>query len=204
MAVKLKSDTFYTKKPDQIYLKELAREVNSIPLNNIPDNPQILLPPPEHALIRNNFQIFSEEILQNLSNEQNKQETSDTKLEDELKLSTSKRHSMIGLKRRDYDDRPNVVLSKKKMRLSATSQNADRAEFSQKSKYEESSYTPSHSHKPSNNIQTQKGSNSHYPSREEQDDNIFDHEEDEMMNRHGNFLQGDGSDMEDYNYDNFS
>jgi len=204
MAVKLKSDTFYTKKPDQIYLKELAREVNSIQLSNIPDNPQILLPPPEHALIRNNFQIFSEEILQNLSNEQNKQETSDTKLEDELKLSTTKRHSMIGLKRRDYDDRPNVVLSKKKMRLSANSHIEDRTEFSHKGNYEESSHTQSHSNKHTNNIQTQKGSNSYYQSREDHDDNIFDHEEDEMMNRHGNFLQGDGSDMEDYNYDNFS
>jgi hypothetical protein len=204
MAVKLKSDTFYTKKPDQIYLKELAREVNSIPLSNIPDNPQILLPPPEHALIRNNFQVFSEEILQNLSNE-NKQETSDTKLEDELKLSTTKRHSMIGLKRRDYDDRPNVVLSKKKMRLSAISHNEGGAEFSQKGNYEDSSHTQSHTYKPSNNIHNQKGSSSHYPPREEHDDNIFDHEEeDEMMHRHGNFLQGDGSDMEDYNYDNFS
>lgn len=51
------------KRPEVNKLKELAQEVNSIPLPHIPDTKQILLPPQEHSLIRNNFQIFTEELL---------------------------------------------------------------------------------------------------------------------------------------------
>ena len=200
MAVKLKAETFYTKKPEQSQLKELAKETNSIPLSNIPDSPQILLPPPEHALIRNNFQIYSEEILQNFSTE-NKNESAEQKLEEEFGLGT-KRHSMIGLKRRDYDDRPNLVLSKKKMRLSAAHIEGT-ADFTHKGNYEE---PQAHSFK---NSQAKPSTSAfHQPlhkHNEDIDENIFDHEEeDEMMQRQDNFLQGDGSDMDEYNYDNFS
>jgi hypothetical protein len=200
MAVKLKAETFYTKKPEQSQLKELAKETNSIPLSNIPDSPQILLPPPEHALIRNNFQIYSEEILQNFSTE-NKNESAEQKLEEEFGIGT-KRHSMIGLKRRDYDNRPNVVLSKKKMRLSA-SHIEGKADFTHKGNYEESQ---GHSFKASQaKPSTSAFHQSSHKHNEDIDENIFDHEEeDEMMQRQDNFLQGDGSDMDEYNYDNFS
>ena len=55
------------KRPEVLKLKELAQEVNSIPLPNIPDTKQILLPPQEHSLIRNNFQIYTEDLLKQLN-----------------------------------------------------------------------------------------------------------------------------------------
>ena len=187
MAVKLKQNTFYSKKPETSVLKEISKEVNSIPLSNIPDTPQILLPPPEHSLIRNNFQIYSEEILNNFS--QNKPENIDNKSEEELVR--SKRHSMIGLKRRDYDNRPGLILSKKKIKLNAVSEE-------------------DHSELKNNNINnihknsTRKISEAFNKNQEEEDmDNIFDNEDrDSLMNREDNFFENENSENEDFNYDN--
>ena len=59
----MKQENMSIKRPEVGKLKDLAIEVNSIPLPNIPDTKQILLPPQEHSLIRNNFQIYAEELL---------------------------------------------------------------------------------------------------------------------------------------------
>ena len=63
----MKQDNMCLKRPEVLKLKELAQEVNSIPLPNIPDTKQILLPPQEHSLIRNNFQIYTEDLLKQLN-----------------------------------------------------------------------------------------------------------------------------------------
>ena len=63
----MKQESLCLKRPEVGKLKELAIDVNSIPLPNIPDTKQILLPPQEHSLIRNNFQIYTEELLKQLN-----------------------------------------------------------------------------------------------------------------------------------------
>lgn len=110
----MKQETIFTKKPEVNTLRELAQEVNSQPLPNIPETPHVLLPPAEHSLMRNNYQVYSEEIHQN----QNKEEPN----KDDDLASTSKRNFMIGLKRKNHEYRPNVALSKKKMKLSVSNQ----------------------------------------------------------------------------------
>ena len=106
----------HSKKLEVNVLKEIVKENNNIPLPNIPDTPKILLPPPEHSLIRSNFQIYAEEILQNLNNPSESFDNNENRIEEDLDF--NKKQTMIGLKRKDYDERPNIVLSKKKMRLS--------------------------------------------------------------------------------------
>jgi hypothetical protein len=120
MVIKSKQSNMHNKKIEVNLLKEIVKEDNSIPLPNIPDTPRILLPPPEHSLIRSNFQIFSEDILQSFNNPCDSTVTQEGKIHEDLD-DAIKKQTMIGLKRKDYDDRPNVVLSKKKMRLSANS-----------------------------------------------------------------------------------
>jgi hypothetical protein len=115
MVVKSKQSNMHSKRIEVNQLKEIVKEVNNCPLPNIPDTPKILLPPPEHSLIRSNFQIFSEEILENFNNPSNHSDNPPIRIEDDLDF--NKKQSMIGLKRRDYDERPNIVLSKKKIRL---------------------------------------------------------------------------------------
>ena len=67
VAVKMKQENMSIKRPEVSKMKELAQEVNCIPLPHIPDTKQILLPPQEHALIRNNFQIYTEDLLKQLN-----------------------------------------------------------------------------------------------------------------------------------------
>jgi hypothetical protein len=63
LSTKLKHDEYYTKKPDINMLKDISKDVNSIPLPDISDTPYVQLPSQEQALIRNNYQIYSDEIL---------------------------------------------------------------------------------------------------------------------------------------------
>lgn len=92
----------YSKKPDISKLYQMARETNNIRLPHIPENPHILLPPPEHSLIRNNFQVFSEDLA-NILNNPNYEQEEKNKLEDlELNSNHNKgksRQSIIGIKR---------------------------------------------------------------------------------------------------------
>lgn len=211
MAVKLKQETLYTKKPDLNTLKEIGKDVNSIPLPNIPDNPQILLPPPEHSLIRNNFQLYSEDILHNLTNQNVKKQ--DTSLEEEFGL--TKRHSIIGLKRRDYDDRQNVMLKKKKLRLSANDEDMSFKKVDNRANHSEAHkkmMTHSYSGQ-SNNIQSHHNIASHTkhankPADDDLDGDLFEQEEDNSASANNNnpfYTNNENqSDMDDFNYyDNF-
>ena len=62
------------KRPEFPRMKDLALDVNIIPLSKIPDTKQILLPPQEHSLIRNNFQIYTEDLLKQLNINSNSNE----------------------------------------------------------------------------------------------------------------------------------
>ncbi len=161
-------------------LKDLSREINHIELPNIPDSPLILLPPPEHSLTRNNFQIYSEDILHNLNN--TKSQSNEQKFEEEFQ---GKRHSMIGLKRRDHEDKSSLVL-RKKMRLGHNHQLS-------KSQLKSGEEKQSSSQK--NNFNSR-------PVQEDEDmQNILYNENDEEdleINRADNFLNQE--DMEEYNY----
>jgi len=92
----------YSKKPDISKLYQMARETNNVRLPHIPENPHILLPPPEHSLIRNNFQVFSEDLA-NMLNNPNYEQEEKNKLEDlEINSNHNKgksRQSIIGIKR---------------------------------------------------------------------------------------------------------
>ncbi len=92
-----------SKKPDIASLNKMAKETNSFPLPHIPENPHILLPPPEHSLIRNNFHVYSEDLANMLNNPYLDQEEK-YKLEDLERLRSynkkgKSRQSMIGIKR---------------------------------------------------------------------------------------------------------
>ena len=63
----MKQESMSIKRPDVNKLKELSQEVNSIPLPNIPDTRQILLPPQEHSLMRNNFQVYTEDLMKHFN-----------------------------------------------------------------------------------------------------------------------------------------
>jgi hypothetical protein len=180
MAVRLRQNNFYIKKPDPIVLKDISREINHIELPNIPDSPLILLPPPEHSLTRNNFQIYSEDILHNLNN--TKSQSNEQKFEEEFH---GKRHSMIGLKRRDNEDKNNLVL-RKKMRLSHNQ--ASKSQLKSKEEKQVSSYKTNINSRPVQEVEDMQ--NILY--------NENDEEEDLEINRADHFLNQE--EMDEYNY----
>lgn len=102
----------YSKKPDISSLNQMASETNNIPLPHIPENPHILLPPPEHSLIRNNFQVFSEDLA-NMLNNPNFDFEEKNKLDDlevnSVQNKGKSRQSIIGIKR--HTDRNTERLS---------------------------------------------------------------------------------------------
>lgn len=192
----MKQNLFYNKKPDIPVLKELAKELNSIPLPNIPESPHILLPPPEYSLTRNNFQIYSEEILANILHQENEQENPLDKQEDDM--SVSKKHTMIGLKRRDNESRP--ILSKKRIRLSAHSDDKSVDSINMKirnnKKMSESDM--------SNFFGNRKGSNKD-EDEEYEDEDAFEHDEDSIEdNENFRFNNNDMNDDMNHYYNNFS
>lgn len=116
LAVKLKQDQLYSKRPDINMLKDVISEVNHVPLPNIPDTPHVLLPPAEYALIRNNFQIYSEEI-SNMANNQDK-DRNVTRINQDL---AGRTHSSIGIKRKNRDSGNESVLNRKRVRINEQS-----------------------------------------------------------------------------------
>lgn len=104
----------YEKKPDLTFLNKIAKETNSINLPNIPENPNILLPPPEYSLIRNNFQVFSEDLSNKLNNPSLENDL--FKDDEELNsLNNKKRQSLIGIKR--HNEKLSLSSTFKKRRL---------------------------------------------------------------------------------------
>ena len=94
LAVKNKQNLMYQNRPDVSRMKTLASQVNSIPLPFIPDSPNILMPPIENNLLRNNFQIYSDELNQALINEENKKFLESTSLRpDDINMLGNKRKS---------------------------------------------------------------------------------------------------------------
>ena len=94
LAVKNKQNLMYQNRPDVSRMKTLASQVNSIPLPFIPDTPNILMPPIENNLLRNNFQIYSDELNQALINEENKKFLESTSLRpDDINMLGNKRKS---------------------------------------------------------------------------------------------------------------
>ncbi len=107
--MKLKQDEYYTRKPDISMLKEMTESINEIPLPDIPDTPYIQLPPQEQALIRNNYQIYSEELLNIFKNSD--KHYSSGKLEEELE---NRKHTFLGHKRKDTIEKEDSSVSLKK------------------------------------------------------------------------------------------
>ena len=68
LAVKFKQDSLYSKKIHNVPLKDLVKEINEMALPSIPDTNNILIPPPEFSLLKNNFQVYSEEIANKYTN----------------------------------------------------------------------------------------------------------------------------------------
>jgi hypothetical protein len=195
MVVKSKQANMHSKKLEVNVLKEMVKEGNNIPLPNIPDTPKILLPPPEHSLIRSNFQIFSEEILQNFNNPTEIHENVYNKIEEELDY--TKKQTMIGLKRKDYDERPNVIVGKKKLRLSG---NKEEDRSGMHNGFKTSAI---------NNLKVEQNTNNNVPKIRKQSMEKFDfdneNDEESMSNYNYNsaFMMNNenNSEIEDCNYD---
>lgn len=62
LAVKQKQDIIYLNKPNINELKKTAEVINKIPLPDIPDTTNLLYPPIDNNLLKNNFQIYSDDI----------------------------------------------------------------------------------------------------------------------------------------------
>ena len=85
LAVSTKQNHMYKNRPIVQDMKFIADRINSIELPPIPENPIVLRPPIENNLLRNNFQIYSEELNQAL--QENKQMLENTSLRaDEINM----------------------------------------------------------------------------------------------------------------------
>ena len=92
LAVKKKQFLMYQNRCSVSKMKDLAEKVNSIPLPQIPDIPNVLMPPMENNLLRNNFQIYSEELNRALLEEENKNILESTSLRpDDINILGNKR-----------------------------------------------------------------------------------------------------------------
>ena len=92
LAVKKKQNLMYQNRPTVSQMKNLAEKVNSIPLPLIPESPNVLMPPLENNLLRNNFQIYSDELNRALLDEENKNIIESTSLRpDDINMLGNKR-----------------------------------------------------------------------------------------------------------------
>jgi len=119
-------------------MKELAKEVNDTPLPNIPDSNHILQPPPEFSLLKNNFQIYSEEISnkfivnsqtgqsQNIIGNINKESDSNKNINDDNKMIID---DDLQIKKKESNNQAKKVLGKKKNRTQSQSQNTNKIEI---------------------------------------------------------------------------
>ena len=99
----------YSRKPDIEFLNKIAKDVNSVNLPSIPEIPNILLPPPEYSLIRNNFEVFSEDLSNTLNNpalENDFVKDDDNEL-NSLNNKSKTRQSIIGIKR--FNERNHII-----------------------------------------------------------------------------------------------
>jgi hypothetical protein len=97
LAVKNKQKLMYQNRPAISKMKDLADRLNANPLPLIPESPNVLMPPIENNLLRNNFQIYSDELNQALFDEGNKNIIESSSLRpDDLNMLGNKRKFNVG------------------------------------------------------------------------------------------------------------
>ena len=97
LAVKNKQKLMYQNRPPISKMKELADKLNANQLPLIPESPNVLMPPIENNLLRNNFQIYSDELNQALLDEGNKNIIESSSLRpDDLNMLGNKRKYNAG------------------------------------------------------------------------------------------------------------
>lgn len=86
-------------KPDMNTMKNIAYQINSRPLPQIPlsnsSEPCLLLPQVENSLLKNNFHIFSEEILRKLKDGTQKSQVKEKKEKGKKNILSRKRVSLM-------------------------------------------------------------------------------------------------------------
>jgi histone H3/H4 len=118
LAVKTKQNLMYINRPPVQKMRELAEKVNSVPLPLIPETPNVLMPPLENNLLRNNFQIYSEELNRALLDEENKNILESTSLRpDDINMLGNKRKLNIGTESKNNLNFDNK-LGKKRRKIS--------------------------------------------------------------------------------------
>ena len=97
LAVRNKQKLMYQNRPPISKMKELADKLNANQLPLIPESPNVLMPPIENNLLRNNFQIYSDELNQALLDEGNKNIIESSSLRpDDLNMLGNKRKFNVG------------------------------------------------------------------------------------------------------------
>ena len=81
-AVSTKQNHMYKNRTTVQEMKLLADKMNSIELPKIPENSMVLRPPIENNLLRNNFQIYSDELNQALLENKNMMENTSLRIDD--------------------------------------------------------------------------------------------------------------------------
>ena len=100
-------------KPDMNTMKNIAYQINSRPLPQIPlsnsSEPCLLLPQVENSLLKNNFHIYSEEILRKLKEGEQKHQVKDKKEKGKKSNLSRKR---VSLMRSNQEDETTAVNKK--------------------------------------------------------------------------------------------
>jgi histone H3/H4 len=123
LAVQKKQNLMYENRPTVSRMKRLAEKVNSIPLPLIPESPNVLMPPIENNLLRNNFQIYSDELNRALLDEENKNviESSSLRPDDINMLGNKRKINNIGTDSKNtlnYDNKMYGGIKKKHRKIS--------------------------------------------------------------------------------------
>ena len=123
LAVQKKQNLMYESRPSFSRMKRLAEKVNSIPLPLIPESPNVLMPPIENNLLRNNFQIYSDELNRALLDEENKNviESSSLRPDDINMLGNKRKINNIGTDSKNtlnYDNKMYGGIKKKHRKIS--------------------------------------------------------------------------------------
>ena len=90
-AVSTKQNHMYKNRTTVQEMKLLADKMNSIELPKIPENSMVLRPPIENNLLRNNFQIYSDELNQALLENKNMMENTSLRIDDMTLLGNKRR-----------------------------------------------------------------------------------------------------------------
>ena len=117
LSIQKNQDLSYANKPKIDKLKENAEIINRIPLPDIPDS-KMIYPSLENSILRNNFQIFSENLQKNLSEKENKNFKDNSSIRPDEVFLNNKRKSLFS-KSKNEDKKTNVK-KHRKLSLSQT------------------------------------------------------------------------------------